>query len=183
MLLQFPASAPHRAREIGGSDELLAIAREVATRAPSWPSMARPAFGSPLIRRRWDLRPASGTVEAWVIAWPPGGAIALHDHGGAAGAIVVAIGELAETTMVRRSDGEIGLQTRTIGKDGSIQFAGPHVHGLANTADTPAISVHVYSTPVTSLTYYEDRGTEPVLCTCANRSGEVLSRQRVLCSS
>jgi predicted metal-dependent enzyme (double-stranded beta helix superfamily) len=110
--------------------------------------MARPSG------RRWDLMTASDGFEAWVIAWPPGGAIELHDHGGSAGAVVVAVGELIETSIVSQSSGEVALRTSTIESGGSLAFGGRHVHDIANAGDTPAISVHVYAPRLTSMTYY-----------------------------
>lgn len=129
-------------------EELLAMATGLATRALSWPGMARP------IRRRWALMAASGTAEAWVIAWPPGGAIELHDHGGSAGAVVVAAGELVETSIISAPSGAVGQRTTTIGAQGSISFDGRHVHDIVNLGAVPALSVHVYAPRLTSMTYY-----------------------------
>jgi hypothetical protein len=131
-----------------GSDELLAIAVGLATTATSWPGMARP------IHRCWDLMVASSTLEAWVIAWPPGGAIELHDHGGSGGAVVVAAGELVETAVVRRPSRGVALRTSTIRRGGSIRFAPCHVHDIVNMGASPAMSVHVYAPRLTSMTYY-----------------------------
>ena len=75
---------------------------------------------------------ASETVEAWVIAWPPGGSVELHDHGGSAGAVVVATGELVETSVVTQPSGGVALRTTTIGVGRSIGFAGHHVHDIVN---------------------------------------------------
>ncbi len=134
--------------ECSTADELLAIARQLATRAPSWPGMARPT------RRRWDLMAVADSYEAWVIGWPPGGAIELHDHGGSSGAVVVAAGELTETRIESQPLGRVTLGTRRIGVGQSISFAGRHVHDVVNDADAPAISVHVYAPRLTSMTYY-----------------------------
>jgi hypothetical protein len=156
-LRQVAISAPSNSRRsmVGlgygahtGPDELLGIALGLATRAPSWPGMARPD------RRRWNLMAASDAIEAWVIAWPPGGAIELHDHGGAAGAVVVAVGELVETSVVSQPSGGVALRTTTIGVGGSLRFAGHHVHDIVNLGHVPAISVHVYAPRLTSMTYY-----------------------------
>ncbi len=97
---------------------------------------------------------ASSTVEAWAIAWPPGGAIELHDHGGSAGAVVVTAGELVETSIVTEPSGELAQRTTTIPAHRSISFAGRHVHDVVNAGAVPAISVHVYAPRLTSMTYY-----------------------------
>jgi hypothetical protein len=144
--------APHRSGRPEGRlpepEDLVAMATRLATRAASWPGMARPA------RRRWALMAASTTAEAWVIAWPPGGAIELHDHGGSAGAVVVAAGELVETSIVSGRSGSVAQRSTTIPASGSISFDGRHVHDIVNLGPGPAVSVHVYAPRLTSMTYY-----------------------------
>jgi hypothetical protein len=131
-----------------GPDPLTVLALELAAYAPSWPGITQPSG------RRWDLMAASDDFEAWVIAWPPGGAIELHDHGGSAGAVAVVVGELIETSIVSESSGRIALRTSTIESGGTLRFGGRHVHDIVNAGDTPAISVHVYAPRLTSMTYY-----------------------------
>ena len=102
---------------VGTSDEgshpgvvaaLVVIAQSLAGVAASWPGMSEP------VCRQWDRMLCSTAVEAWVIAWPPGGAIELHDHGGSSGAVVVVAGELTETSVVVRGDGRPVLRTATL---------------------------------------------------------------------
>ncbi len=123
-----------------GPEALAAMAMRLAVRAESWPGMTQPRC------RQWHLIAASDAFEAWVITWPPGGAIELHDHGGSAGAVVVAAGELRETSVVSRPSRDVVLETNTIG--------GRHIHDVVNSGDVPAISVHVYAPRLTSMTYY-----------------------------
>jgi mannose-6-phosphate isomerase-like protein (cupin superfamily) len=136
-------------RSFLGVGELLAIAEGLAVSAHSWPGMDRPA------RRIWDVMVASDTFEAWVIAWPPGGAIELHDHGGSSGAIVVASGELTETTVTERPDGVANTETTVLPAGTSTTFAAPHVHDLVNLGAVPAISVHTYAPRLTAMTHYD----------------------------
>lgn len=103
----------------------------------------------------------SSTVEAWVIAWPPGGAIELHDHGASAGAVVVAAGELVETSVVPQPSGGFVQRASTVRAGGSLRFAQRHIHDIVNMSAQAAISVHVYSPRLTSMTYY--RLTDAVL--------------------
>lgn len=138
-----------------GPEEVLAIAVALASRAQSWPGMTRPT------RRCWDLMMATDHLEAWVIAWPSNGAIELHDHGGSSGAVVVAAGELVETSIVSLPSGGAAPRTRRLKVGGSIVFPGSHVHDVVNTGPAPALSVHVYSPRLTSMTYY--RVTDGVL--------------------
>ena len=96
----------------------------------------------------------SDLFEAWVIAWPPGGSIELHDHGGSAGAVVVVAGELIETTVVSEPWGDVALESKGVGVGGSISFGGHNIHDVVNSGDAPAISVHVYAPRLNSMTYY-----------------------------
>ena len=132
-----------------GVDELLAIAEGLAVSAHWWPGMDRPT------RRIWDVMVASDTFEAWVIGWPPGDAIELHDHGGSSGAIVVASGELTETTVTERADGLADTETGVLRAGMSTTFAAPHVHDMVNLGAVPAISVHAYSPRLTEMTHYD----------------------------
>jgi mannose-6-phosphate isomerase-like protein (cupin superfamily) len=132
-----------------GAGELLAIAEGLAVSAHSWPGMTHPT------RRVWDVMVAADAFEAWVIAWPPGGAIELHDHGGSSGAIVVASGELTETTVTEHLDGLVRTETTALHAGASTTFEAPHVHDLVNLGAVPAISVHAYAPRLTAMTHYD----------------------------
>jgi len=97
---------------------------------------------------------ASPALEAWVIAWPPGGAVELHDHGGSSGAVVVVAGELTETSVVHRGRRRPVLATTTIRPGRPVHFSGHHIHDVVNDGDVPALSVHVYAPRLTSMTYF-----------------------------
>lgn len=139
-----------------GTAQLLAIAEGLAVSIPSWLGRSRPA------RRTWDLMVESENFEAWVITWPPGGAIELHDHGHSAGAVIVASGELVETELVG-TDRRFETRTTVLPAGASVTFGAGHVHDVANRGDFPATSVHVYAPRLTAMTYYEvtDERVEP----------------------
>src|SRR5215204_3599638 len=46
--------------------------------------------------RRWGLVAATDEYEAWVIAWPAGTGLAMHDHDGSRAAVAVVSGSLRE---------------------------------------------------------------------------------------
>src|SRR5262245_47966134 len=50
----------------------------------------------PGTERRWALVLESEAYEAWVIAWPAGTGLELHDHAGSAAAMYVVNGSLRE---------------------------------------------------------------------------------------
>src|SRR5580692_21522 len=92
-----PSSVP--SLPVPGRQELLAMAEGMAVKARQWPGLADSTS------RRWELLASSETFEAWVIGWPPGGTLELHDHGDSAGAVVVAGGELVETLVAEHANG------------------------------------------------------------------------------
>jgi hypothetical protein len=97
-------------------------------------------------------------VDVWLITWLPSQGTQLHDHGGSAGSFTVVSGELAEAVHVRtggKTEGGTGaLQEHTRPAGCSVGFDARYVHDVRNLSDGPAVSVHAYSAPLTSMTYY-----------------------------
>ena len=71
------------------------------------PSLCRGSYaeGEVPTERRYQRVLATPDYEAWVICWPSGGSLDLHDHGGSAGAFSVVSGELDEATIEVTADG------------------------------------------------------------------------------
>lgn len=84
--------------------------------------------------------------EIWLISWLPGQATGLHDHGGSRGAFAVALGELTEHDLTG---------SRTVGVGESRSFGADYVHDVRNASTAPAVTVHVYSPPLTSMNRYD----------------------------
>ena len=94
-------------------------------------------------------------VDVWLISWLPEQGTQLHDHGGSAGSFTVISGELAEAVYIR-SGRDAGLLREREHKAGrSVGFNRQYVHDVRNLSDAPAISVHAYSSPLTSMTFYD----------------------------
>jgi predicted metal-dependent enzyme (double-stranded beta helix superfamily) len=128
-----------------------------------------------LTTRRWELLAASATFEAWVIGWPPGGTIALHDHGDSAAAAAVAGGELVETTVTKNGDGTVSTTARRMTAGSGWSMASRHVHDVVNNGSRPAVSVHVYAPRLTSMTHYRlDGGVLRTDRTVHYRLGDVV---------
>jgi hypothetical protein len=140
------------ASPVPGREELLAIAEGLAPSARHWPGLIT------MTDRRWELLASSDTFEAWVIGWPPGGTIDLHDHGDSAGAVVVAEGELLETLVTERFDGSVATTGRRMPTGTSWTMGRRHVHDIVNDGPSPAVSVHVYAPRLTSMTNYRIEG-------------------------
>jgi hypothetical protein len=136
--------APRSRRPI----DLLAIAEGFATTALAVPELRG------LTERSWILLAVTDLFEAWASGWPAGGTIELHDHGASHGAIVVASGSLTETTVTTGGHGPAGVATRTVATGDHRRFGSPTIHDLSNQGHGQAISVHVYSPRLTTMTYY-----------------------------
>ena len=132
--------------------DLLAIAEGFAVSAPAITELQG------LTERTWVLLALTDLFEAWAIGWPPGGTIELHDHGLSRGAVVVAAGELVETTVRATSRGVTLIGTHHIGAGDHRQFGPHYVHDLRNGGEEPAVSVHVYGPRLTEMSYYEMDG-------------------------
>jgi mannose-6-phosphate isomerase-like protein (cupin superfamily) len=107
-------------------------------------------------QRRADLIAVDDAYEAWVIRWPAGGAIDLHDHGGSAGAFTVIEGTLTELRADRAR--RRAPWSRDVQTGASAVFGPHHVHDVVNAGDEPAVSVHVYAPPLVAMTFYEVAG-------------------------
>jgi hypothetical protein len=101
--------------------------------------------------RRWVQLAATDEYDAWLIAWPVGSGLPLHDHGGSSAAVHIVVGELEERHRTRF---ERTLRTRSLGVGDSITFGAEHVHALENMGAVEALSVHVYSPPLGVMAFY-----------------------------
>ena len=105
--------------------------------------------------RRYDKLLATEDYDVWLIAWAASGALELHDHGGSIGVVRVVAGELVETfsDLVDRHP----LRSATIGAGQSVALPATRVHEVWNPGPAPALSLHIYSPPLASMTFYDDR--------------------------
>jgi hypothetical protein len=128
-----------------------AVARRLGA-AVQWP-------GAGALRdRSWRLIARTGDFDAWLIAWPGGATAELHDHGSSRGALHVISGSLVETIPWRDDDGSVTLARRDVQPGVTLAFGGGHVHDVRNESAEHALSLHVYSPPLTSMTYYDRSG-------------------------
>jgi predicted metal-dependent enzyme (double-stranded beta helix superfamily) len=126
--------------------------REVANRLASavhWPGALETQS------RTWRLMARTPGFDAWLIAWPKGGRVELHDHGAATGAVSVISGALVEAVPWRDDTGRLTLVRHELQAGATLGFGAGHVHDVTNESDQPALSLHVYSPALTSMTFYE----------------------------
>ncbi|HEY7071467.1 MAG TPA: cysteine dioxygenase family protein [Acidimicrobiales bacterium] len=101
---------------------------------------------------------ASQAYEVWVIGWTTGQHVTPHDHGRSEGALLVVEGALVEVLpQAGRAPVERGLEA---GRVHPVPVG--TVHDVVNRAPAPATSLHVYSPPLTSMTYYDPATLAPV---------------------
>jgi quercetin dioxygenase-like cupin family protein len=139
--------ALHPSGRTVGIDILSAIASGLAAVTVPW----EVADGDPSTERRYQRVLATPEYEAWVICWPRGGSLDLHDHGGSAGAFSVVSGQLDEATIEGGA-----MVARTYSAGDTASFGPSRVHAVANRGTGVATSVHVYSPPLSTMVYYEN---------------------------
>jgi hypothetical protein len=110
-------------------------------------------------------------VDVWLISWLPSQGTQLHDHGGSAGAFTVLSGELTEAIY---QPGGPELPELSRGSGVSVGFGPHYIHDVRNLSREPAVSVHAYSAPLTSMNFYDvdDAGVLQTLATLATDDPE-----------
>jgi cysteine dioxygenase type I len=143
--------------------DLAEIVQELADSPEIWWPKVRRECGE-----RWYAPLLQDDVcEAWLLGWPVGEGIQLHDHGSSSGALVVVEGTLLETYIQTcdwvRPGGR--LRHRRLSKGALVSFGPDHIHDVVNGGARQALSIHAYSPRLRSMTFYEnfpDRGLAAV---------------------
>jgi predicted metal-dependent enzyme (double-stranded beta helix superfamily) len=113
-------------------------------------------------QRTWRLMARTPDFDAWLIAWPSGGKVELHDHGNSAGAVSVISGALVEAVPYRDDTGLLTLVRHELRAGATLGFSARHVHDVTNESDAHALSLHIYSPALTSMTFYGVAGHQLV---------------------
>jgi mannose-6-phosphate isomerase-like protein (cupin superfamily) len=108
-----------------------------------------------LAERSWRLVARTPEFDAWLIAWPSGGSVALHDHGASRGALSVLSGTLVETVPHWDERDRFDLLRCDLQAGVTLRFDAGHIHDVVNEGSEPALSLHVYSPALTSMTMYD----------------------------
>ncbi|MFT3854197.1 MAG: cysteine dioxygenase family protein [Ilumatobacteraceae bacterium] len=106
--------------------------------------------------RRWALIASNELYSAWVIAWPAGTGLGMHDHGGSSAAVQVVRGILRERYVAEGGDDAGGLAVRWLDPGSLHVLPGDHRHEVVNVGDAEAVSVHVYSPPLVETSFRDD---------------------------
>ncbi len=154
---------PLTARTQIGPAQLASIALRTAGQPGPWLGQVRfdPA-------RRWYCRLVlADRYEVWLLTWLPGQQTGLHDHGRSAGAFAVAVGSLRVRSAAA---GRLAPCERTV-TQGVVRSFGPaYIHDVRNDAAEPAVSIHAYSPPLTSMRRFDVTADETVRTTGEERS-------------
>jgi mannose-6-phosphate isomerase-like protein (cupin superfamily) len=124
------------------------------------PDLWRPEIRFRAESRWWTRLHSDDDSDVWLLTWMRDQTTELHDHGGSTAAFTVVQGALEEV----RADPS-GALTATELRPGRTQWVAPGVvHDVRNVSVLPAVSIHAYSPPLTSMTYYAQRsgGLVPV---------------------
>jgi quercetin dioxygenase-like cupin family protein len=134
--------------------DLAELIRDIAADRRFWSTKVR----IPDLESRWWTRLwADPEFDIWLLSWLPGQLTGLHDHGDSAAAFTVVEGVLAETRI------EAGRPVSFTHRTGDIVWIAPGaVHDVHGAGTGPAVSVHVYSPPLSRMTYYDPTGRRPV---------------------
>jgi predicted metal-dependent enzyme (double-stranded beta helix superfamily) len=99
------------------------------------------------------------THDVWLISWSEGTCVAAHDHGGSAGALAVVQGSLVERDAVASGSGADDDHDYRVLREGDVRsFDADHRHNVANLDRELAVSVHVYSPPLTTMNFFDEHG-------------------------
>ncbi|TXH42517.1 MAG: cysteine dioxygenase [Actinobacteria bacterium] len=130
--------------------QLTAFVRQLALDPRSWSELVEHR------RDRWWTRLiGTQSLDVWLITWPLDVATELHDHGDSWAAFTVVEGELVEHTAF---PGGRRLSSRRW-RPGSVGVVPPgDIHDVFNSDSRPAASIHAYSPPLQSMTYYAQSG-------------------------
>ena len=126
---------------------LAQITLRIAENPGRWLSLLR---YDPL-RRWYQCLARDEEHEIWLLSWLPGQHTGFHDHGTSAGAFAVARGFLFERT----APGGRPEPTGRALAPGAVRSFGPaYAHDVRNESAWPAVSIHAYSPPLSSMRRY-----------------------------
>jgi len=123
------------------------VVQGLAAREHEWLGLVRYDPG-----RRWYQRlTCDDDHEVWLLSWLPGQRTGFHDHGESVGAFTVARGTLRERTAPNHRPGP----SVSVPQGEVRSFGRWYVHDVINASVRPAVSVHAYSPPLTSMRRFE----------------------------
>lgn len=95
---------------------------------------------------------ATALYDVWLITWPEGSGLGAHDHGGSRSVLHVVAGELNETFIDRPTNKS--PRTRVLRTGDATRGETSLRHDLVNRSGAETTSLHVYSPPLSDLTFF-----------------------------
>jgi predicted metal-dependent enzyme (double-stranded beta helix superfamily) len=138
------------ASTIGAEDLALGLLRDLLRNEPDLVARARrlTTFRG---GRGWIRVADTADADAWLIAWSPGSSVGTHDHGGSHGAVHVLRGALVERYW--ESD-DPSVRVRRLKHGATMSVPPDRVHDVANNDTRLALSLHVYSPRLATMSFY-----------------------------
>lgn len=154
---------PLTARIQVGPARLAGIASDIARHPKQWLSQVRYD-----VSQRWYRRlMLTEQYEVWLLSWLPGQQTGFHDHGPSAGAFAVALGQLRERAA---SAGRPAAIEKTVTQGAARSFGPDYIHDVRNDSAEPAVSIHAYSPPLTSMRRFDVAADGLLLATVEERT-------------
>jgi hypothetical protein len=152
VLLQSPwrpvrGRRPGRRNSAVALPDLVNLVQAIADEPLAWEPLVQLPEGTD----RWRTRLyGDRRFELWLLSWLPGHHPDLHDHGSSAAAFVVVRGVLGEVRVERD-----GYYSGYLRRSGSATSVAPGViHDVCGAGDGPAVSIHAYSPPPSTMNHY-----------------------------
>jgi quercetin dioxygenase-like cupin family protein len=121
----------------------------------SWRTDAEYPSEGPEDHRSGVLLHATPYCDVWLLKWPPGTRVGPHDHGESVAAFAVIKGSLTEL----RWDGPV-VQQRTVRVGEAVLVEKGVIHDVL-ASDTTSYSIHVYSPPLATMSFYTTTPSGP----------------------
>jgi len=143
---RLPASVPRsRGRDLTGP-ELQAFVAELAERPELWIGRVHHDH----TQRVYEELLSDDHLTAWLICWMDDHDTGFHDHDMSAGAVAVVGGRVREERLA--IDGP--PRDRIFGPTQSFHFSAADIHRVRHTGEDPAVTLHVYSPPLSRMGAY-----------------------------
>jgi predicted metal-dependent enzyme (double-stranded beta helix superfamily) len=142
--------------------ELVAIAQEWSTRINASMTADHPSD-----RRWYSHLHAEEAYDVMLLGWNFDQSTDFHNHGGSSGAVHVVRGALVE----ERLGEDAKVTSRTVNAGRATAFGPEAIHNVYNAGGGVSLSIHVYSPPLTTMTYFDAVNGEVVQRETVDASG------------
>jgi predicted metal-dependent enzyme (double-stranded beta helix superfamily) len=151
----------HRPRFPSGLDDLCDALRAVTDATDSRRALANKAEQARTAYRRWMVAEGDG-YSAILIGWPPQYHTPVHDHDGLWGIELVLCGALHVDEFQLATGEPEEVRALDLQRDGAAIFDdATYAHACSNpSADTPALSLHVYGGLLLSYSVYPQTASQ-----------------------